>query len=749
MGENPYLCRGAEFKRKANNLAKKQPAAKKKQAAAKKKQPAAPTEQWMAEGFARHKAGQWTEAEAHYRRVLAQQGGHARAAYLLGSLLAQQGRWAEAVAWLTKSLQAQPAHAQALSHRGVALKGLGRVQEALADYNAALALRPDYPEALSNRGAVLQKLERWDEAEADYQAALALRPGWAEAWGSLGLIYRQMERWDDARAAFEQVLVYEPGSQDAGNNLGLVLLKQGDFAGALGQFEAVLSASAGCVPALNNRGMALKELGRVDEALSCLAEVLALQPDYNEAQVNLGTCLMAQNRMEEALAATDLALARDPEHAGAHWNRSLVLLTLGDYAQGWPEYEWRFGCHMAAPRLWSTPRWDGTPLAGRTLLVCAEQGLGDTLQFVRCCAAINKSCAAINKDGQRGERSGRVVLECPPALHSLVQDCRGIDQVVAPPASHEPARAHDVHISLLSLPGLLGIAPGGDGVPYLHAPALGVQKWQAALRPLAPAPHPPLKVGLVWAGNPSHKNDHNRSCRLRDWACLADVPHAAFYSLQKGFAEAELADTSLAWKPAALGAALEDFADTASAMQAMDLIIAVDTSSAHLAGALGRPVWTLLPFTPDWRWGLEREETPWYPSMRLFRQPAPGQWGAVLARVRAELAALALSHQALAQTLDDWEQNPPPDMKQRLQTLAQQHPHAARVWNNLGVLHWQDGEALPALQMFGQALRCDPADDATRLNCADIFDLIGQHDEACALRVGALAAETSLPQKAA
>ncbi len=690
----------------------------------------------MADAFAKHQAGRWSEAEAQYRRVLARQDNHARALYLLGSVLAQQGRNSEAVTWLDKALTVQPAQAQALSHRGVALKELGRVREALADYDAALALRPDYPEALNNRAVALQTLERWDDAIADCRAALALRPDYMEALNNLGLACRKAERWEEASAAFNQALELQPGNADAGNNLGLVLLTQRDFAGALGRFDAVLDKDPNCVPALNSRGLALKELGRLDEARACLEQALERQPDYNEVQINLGTCWMAENRMEEALAATDLALARDPEHAGAHWNRALILLTLGDWARGWPEYEWRFQSQMVTPPAWDTPRWDGTPLAGRTLLVHAEQGLGDTLQFARC-------CARISRDG------GQVVLECVPTLHPLMQACQGIDRVVAPALPDEPAPAHDVHIPLMSLPGLLGIAPMEYDVSYLRAPACSVQKWQAGLKRNASDTPQALKVGLIWAGNPKHKNDHNRSCRLSDWASLAGVPGAVFYSLQKGAPEAELADTSAEWRPIPLGPLLEDFADTAGAMQAMDLILTVDTSPAHLAGALGVPVWTLLPFTPDWRWLLEREDTPWYPTMRLFRQTKPGDWGSVLARVTAELAVLAKTHAHLAQTLDAWEQNPPENVKGRLQTLAQQHPHSARVWNNLGVVHWQDGEVMSALQMFLQALRCDPTDETTRLNCADIFEILGQRDEAAALRVGIAGPETAYQEKAA
>ena len=714
MRKTSHLCRdivwfvqGYSSRRKADVLAKKQHGA--------------PIALWMADGFARHQAGQWTQAEAQYRRVLARQAGHARALYLLGSVLAQQGRNAEAVEWLDRALGVEPAHAQALSHRGVALKELGRTQEALADYEAALALRPDYPEALNNRGAALQALERWDEAVADYQAAARLRPGYVEALRNLGLACRNQERWDEALAAFREVLDWEPGNLDAGINVGLVLMLQRDFARALPQFEAVLTADPGCVPALNNKGLALKELGRLDEAMACLASALALDPDYNEAQVNLGTCFMAQNRMEEALAATDLALARDPAHAGAHWNRSLILLTQGDWARGWPEYEWRFASQKVGAGAWNTPRWDGTPLAGRTLLVCAEQGLGDTLQFVRCCAAVEKN-------------GGQVVLECPTALHGLVRGCAGIERIVAPPLGGEPEAVHDVHVPLLSLPGLLGFAPAEDEPPYLHAPAQSAARWRAALNSLHSKPPWALKVGLIWAGNPNHKNDRSRSCRLADWAGLADVPHTVFYSLQKGAAESQLGEAMGEWQPIPLGAGLEDFTDTACAMQALDLIVAVDTSSAHLAGALGRPVWTLLPFTPDWRWLLGREDTPWYPTMRLLRQPAPGAWEPVLARVAADLTALACSRAMLEQTLDAWEQCAPEGAKSRLQDLAEQHPHHARVWNNLGVMHWQDGEALSALQMFLRALHCDPADETTRLNCADIFDTFGQHDEANALR---------------
>lgn len=696
----------------------------------------------MAEGLTRHQAGQWEQAETLYRRVLGRDPAHGQALYLLGSVLAQQQCTAEAVEWLGKALTVTPDHPQALSHRGVALKELGRLDDALADYDAALRLRPCYPEALNNRGVALQALGRAEEAIADFQMAAAQRPGYTEALNNLGVACRKAGRWDDARDAFGQVLARDPLSRAAGNNLGLVLLEQGDLAGALARFEAALDTDSSCVPAINNKGLALKEMGRLGDASACFHEALARDPGFTEAQVNLGTCLLAANRMEDALAATDLALKQDPAHAGAHWNRALILLTLGDWARGWPEYEWRFASRMVAPRAHAAPPWDGTPLAGRTLLVRAEQGAGDTLQFVRCCAAIET-------------QGGEVVLECPPAVHRIVQSCMGVDRVVPHAGPGEADTACDVQVSLLSLPGLLGIMPQAEDTPclhvrYLHAPPAQAARWRAALDALSPGGGKPgpLRVGLVWAGNPGHKNDRSRSCRLADWDVLGAVPNVALYSLQKGPAEAQIGGVPPAWRPVPLGPLLEDFADTAAAMQALDLVIAVDTSSAHLAGALGVPVWTLLPFSPDWRWMLGREDTPWYPGMRLFRQSAPGDWPAVLARVAQQLAVLADAHAHLAHTLDDWEHAPPPDLKPRLHALARMFPRTARVWNDLGVRCWQDGEPADALRMFLRALQCDPADETTRLNCADVFAACGRHDDAAALRADGRACKEEHGKKA-
>lgn len=341
-----------------------------------------------------------------------------------------------------------------------------------------------------------------------------------------------------------------------------------------------------------------------------------------EAHANLGGALFAQRRVEEAISCYRHAIALKPNLPEFHSDLANALLLLGNFSDGWQEYEWRLRLRetTALRRNFREPLWDGSDLEGRTILLQAEQGFGDTIQFVRYARLVQ-------------ERGGNVVIECQPELERLLHTIRDDLHVIA--KGHGPPVFH-VHVPLASLPRLFStdLASIPNAIPYLHAnPRILPERFSASSSP--------LKVGLVWAGSPSHQNDRNRSLNLQHLEPLARIPNIQFFSLQTGMRAIESKSSPPSMQLTDLTPEFKDFADTAAAIASLDLIITVDTAVAHLAGALGRPVWILLPFVPDWRWGLESEATPWYPTMRLFRQSVPGDWESLIARVVGELAGFA------------------------------------------------------------------------------------------------------------
>jgi hypothetical protein len=375
----------------------------------------------------------------------------------------------------------------------------------------------------------------------------------------------------------------------------------------------------------NNLGLALAERGDFAAAEGCYEQALRLHPRYAEAHTNLGSAFKEQGRLEEALACYELALALDPDAVSTRWNRSLAWLQLGNYAQGWPEYEWRWRRQGTPPRAFAQPRWDGAPLQGRTILLHGEQGLGDMLQFVRYAPLVK-------------ERGGTVLLAAPPGLVSLLSSCPGVERVVP---ENEALPPFDAHLPLMSLPAVFGttLATVPAAVPYLAAEPERLARWRERL-----AGVPGFKVGTAWQGNPRHQWDRHRSFPLAQLEPLAHVEGVTLVSLQKGPGSEQLALPGDRFPVLDLGPELDGggaaFVDTAAVMCCLDLMVCCDTAVAHLAGALGVPVWVALAAVVDWRWLLGREDSPWYPTMRLFRQDRLGKWAPVFVRMAAALERL-------------------------------------------------------------------------------------------------------------
>ncbi len=375
--------------------------------------------------------------------------------------------------------------------------------------------------------------------------------------------------------------------------------------------------------AFNNLGDAYKEQGRLEEAVEQCNRALILKPDSEELHLNLGNVLLAQGDVKGALSAYQRAITLNSDYADAHYNKSLVLLLTGEFEEGWQEYEWRFKSPEIAVDIGSKdldiPLWDGSDLGDKTVLILSEQGIGDAIQFARYIPMVKERCA-------------RVVFECPEGLERLFEGFGDIDCLTPKPYKKEGGHFPDARIYLLSLP-RISIEAGSSpaGVPYLKASDDNVNRWKLII-----SGHR-MKIGIVWAGNPAHGNDRNRSCRLSDFARLSRLSGIDWYSLQKDHGKEQIRDMPDGMNIIDLGGELADFHDTAGVITNLDLVISVDTAVVHLAGALGKPVWTLLPFVPDWRWMLDQEDTPWYPTMTLFRQTEKGDWQSVFDQVADRL----------------------------------------------------------------------------------------------------------------
>jgi Flp pilus assembly protein TadD len=514
--------------------------------------------------------------------------------------------------------------AETLIQQGISHANAGRLGDAQGCFRRAIALCPDFAQAHHNLGVAFAQCGQANDAVAALQRALELQPNYPEAHFNLANTLSGLRRRDEAIAHLRRALDLRPDYPEALSNLGLTLTEIGQPAEAAVLLRQAVRLRHDYPEAHNNLGLALADLGRFDEAAACFEQTLRINPRYSHAHVNLASTYKEQGRSEEAIACYDLALRYEPDNASTRWNRSLALLQMGNFERGWKEYEWRWKKKDARPRKCRQPLWDGSPLDGRTILLWGEQGLGDAIQFARYAPLVQA-------------RGGRVVLECLNIVRELFQGLVGVDQVVA--EGPEPP-AFDVHAPLMSLPFLLGTTRTSvpATVPYLTADPQRVACWRQQLAEVKG-----FRVGIVWQGNPYHKWDRHRSVPLWRFAALADRPGVTLVSLQKGPGVEQLEgfsrfrvvvpETEPMGEPGS-------FADTAALIANLDLVVTVDTAVAHLAGALGTPVWVALSALSDWRWLRDRDDSPWYPTMRLFRQPKLGDWDSVFDRLAKALATV-------------------------------------------------------------------------------------------------------------
>jgi tetratricopeptide (TPR) repeat protein len=572
--------------------------------------------------------GRKADAEAVYGQAVALHPGYAEAHYNRAIVLQELRRLPEAEAAYRQALTGLPGLAEAHHNLGNVLMELGRVAEADAAYREALSIEPRYPEALNNLGGALKATKRLAEAELSCRLALAIRPDYPEAYLNLGAVLTDLERLPEAEAAYREAIRQRPDFAEAHYNLGLALANQDRLPEAEAAYRQALHYRPELVQAHNNLGCVLRRLERFPESIVAFEQALALHPALAEAHYNLGVALAQLRRLPQAEAAHRRALALHPGYGDASFALAVLLLGMGRFEEGWRLYESRYELpafvHYKTRALLSCAQWQGGTLAGKSLLVWQEDGLGDMVQFSRYFALLKAQGAA------------HITFACVPALHRLMATVDGVDAVLDHDTAQSRATAstYDCWTSLLSAP--LHFRTTLETIPravrLVAEPSL-VDTWRPMLETLPPG----RKIGLVWKGNAKHHNDANRSIPTLDTlAPLWRVPGLNFVSLQKGQGEDEARHPPAGQPLLELGSAVHDFADTAAIIEQLDLVICVDTSTAHVAASLGKPCWVMLPEKDvDWRWLQARSDSPWYPdTLRLFRR-APGEgWAETVERVR-------------------------------------------------------------------------------------------------------------------
>jgi tetratricopeptide (TPR) repeat protein len=612
----------------------------------------------LGEAVQLHQSGNLSEAESLYRKILVVDPAHADALHLLGVTAYQTGQNSRAIEYIQKAiginpsmpqyynnlgnaflnseetdeavkcfedaLRINPDYIEACNNLGNALKNKGETERALDYYTKAIVLNPDYIPVINNLANLLKKLGRTDEAVIHYKKAISLDPGVSETYFNLADALKDLDMFDDAIEQYRQAISIRPDFAEAYSDLGNILKKIKKYDEAIENYRKAISLKPDFAEAYNNLSDTYRVLGKFSESVDLGLKAIQVKPDFESAYVNLGNIYLAQGNYNASIEQYQKAIEIRPNYPDAHYNMGLLLLLMGEFEEGWKEYGWRFKSKEIADQIGyrdlGIPVWNGTPLNGRTILIMSEQGFGDQIQFARYIPLIK-------------EMGGRVLFECHKELMPLFESFEGIDRLLEKPYNSDSGENTDVCVQLLNLPGIFGAKLDNmlADVPYLKADPGSADKWESRFNRAS------IKIGIVWAGNPKHSNEGNRSCKLSDFTLLSSIPDVELFSLQKDGMNGNYESHLSAMKVIDLGKEIGDFNDTASIIEKLDLVISVDTSVAHLAGSLGRPVWTLLPFIPDWRWMLDREDTPWYPTMKLFRQREPGDWEDVLNRVTVKL----------------------------------------------------------------------------------------------------------------
>jgi tetratricopeptide (TPR) repeat protein len=604
--------------------------------------------------------GQPAQAEAMFRQILASQPNHPMALLGMG-LLAYQCRRADAALFLRQAIAANPDLAAAHLHLGLVLQAQGQTAAALDSFRRAAEFMPAHPDAFLTLGNALAAQHEFQWAADCFSRAIQLRPENPQAYYNLGNALNGLGQTTQAIAAFSKAITLYPDFPQAHNNLGNALLSLGQADAAIAAYRRAIECNPHCVDALNNLGNALvgvgsgelaipilqdaiaqqpgipeihnnlgnalRDQGKFAEATSAYQQALSLKSDYVAAQTNLGNMLSDCGHQIEAIQALRKAVAMDPRYPEPHYGLSLALLSAGQFREGWKEHESRWGVRNfpTLRRKFSVPQWDGSDLGGKTLLIHSEQGFGDVIQFLRFVPLAAR-------------RANSVQLQLEPDLRRLAGtlDSAGSEIIIDDPSQQSRA-PFNFHLPMMSLPLVLGLNEMSELAspkPYLHAD----EKLAKDVAPLFDSAGNRLKVGLAWRGHPK---PFNRSVPAKILAKLAR-PDVCFYRLQINEIPGE-ADAAAPLQMIDLAGHIKDFADTAALVANLDLLISIDTALAHLGGAMARPTWVMLSYVADWRWNLDRDRCPWYPSMRIFRQRTHGDWPEAIARIAAALDELILA----------------------------------------------------------------------------------------------------------
>ena len=651
------------------------------------------------------------EAILYFQTAIELQPNYIDAFYNLATIYRQQGKRKQAIENYTHVIRLAPNTANAHLYLANLLTQTGELTLAVQHYQTLIELQPDLVDAYYNLGTTFIDLHRYKEATECFQKAIELNPNSAEAYNNLGNVLKKQNRLKEAISHYQKALEINPKLVEVHNNLGTVRMQQKLYTTAVEHLQQAVALKPDYFEAHDNLACAYRQLNRFDEAIAAHRRALDINPNFLEGLNNCGGLLSEINQLEEATDYYQKALALKPNFAEAHFGLSFILLKQGKLSEGFAEAEWRFQTivndnYTALQK----PRWKGEPLEGKTLLVHWEQGFGDSIQFVRYLPYI---------------QGGKVILACQFALEKLLNNVAGADQVIPNLLQHEPEVEYDTWVSLMSLPHVLNttLETIPNQVPYLASNPDKIAYWQTRFSSQT------FNVGIAWSGNPQHQRDRSRSCALQEFSELAGIEQVQFYSLQKGDAANEAVNSP--FPIISLSNELQDFTDTAAVISCLDLVIAVDTVVAHLAGALAKPVWVVLSHGSDWRWLEDKTDSPWYPTMRLFRQSEPGNWHSAFLHIKEALANEVEAHQnnperLLNQAIELHQAGQfaqAETLYQRILSLQPNHPHALHLLGAMAAQHTHYEKAIALIQ---QAIAVDNNQPIFYGNLASVLKETGQ-----------------------
>ena len=581
-----------------------------------------------------YQVGQLQQAEQICQQILRDFPKHAETLHLLGIIAYQVGENKIATDLITRAIEVDSKQSPFYYSLGNSLRGQGKLEKAIEAYHQAIQIQPNHAEAYNNLGTVFIDQGRIDDAIETYQQAIRIQPDHGEAYYNLGNAFHSQTRLEEAVQSYHQAIQIQPNRLEAYNNLGVALIDQGKLEESIQIYQKTLEIQPNCADAYNNLGNVLREQGRLKESIQAYQKTLEIQPNCADAYSNLGIALKEQGRLKESIRAYQKAIYIQAGSAAAHNNLGQILLLLGDFHEGWREYEWRLKCDdiNSEKRTFPQPSWDGTNLDDKTILIWAEQGIGDEIMFTSILPNLS-------------QMTEKIISECDQRLTPLFQ--RSFPQIQFFSRANPPhPRLLDKNIDYQMPIGGLGqwfrtneksFLSGQDS--YLHACPKKVLQMKRKYQQLADGK---LLVGISWKSTGINQRRASlKSTVLKDWTSILSGKNCFFMSLQYGDVKAEINTfTNQTEIPIYQDKEIDSFQsldDFAAQVAALDLVISTSNTTVHMAGALGEKVWTLLPYIPDWRWMLEREDTPWYPSMRLFRQSETGDWSRVFAQVRSAL----------------------------------------------------------------------------------------------------------------